>query len=573
MNTGCYIGIDVGSRSVRAVAVDADSDEVLAQAESSISYEVDPTNSSYITASQCEVWVAFLDVIKQVIRNIMGRSIIGICLDATCSLVVMRVESDGSLVPQNVDSTYSKISGKDKGIVFWMDHRSEALRPKDNPKEMEKLAGMFIPEMAVPKVKQISEDCGEAFQSLKFFDLHEWLEWMLITNGEADKGISEITVSGNCEPVGIDGSLAGFCMPTLNHSCDIPIRADQIGRACKVVAGIPFAGQRIGYVNKDISQSLFGSGSQVVVFSGLIDCYASFFANFKSLNGFTDPGNCMIMVAGTSACFLSGTSQPRKAPTGIWGGFRLLPEYWFYEGGFSCCGVLIDHLFHDHPCGYTSSQLASSTFWKDFDSTVDRITRDYDSEWFLNRRRFYSGDYLGNRTPYNDSSISSYLIGDSMVQDERNLISKYLLILEYIVLQARLMLECFVKDGFPLQNMIVCGSLAKNYRLMELLELVLAATFGIHVFVSNCVSDMKYHAAYGSSMVAKWASRDDEKGSGQRLEPLKAVNIERNAKATTADRVVSLMNIKYGVMMKMIKMQQITNDQLDADIDIEQHHQ
>ncbi|VEU23107.1 DEKNAAC104265 [Brettanomyces naardenensis] len=537
-----FIGVDIGSRSVRSVAIDSD-DNILASSEVPISYQIDPDDDTYITANQQEVWDALIRALRSTIEELNDTTVSGICIDATCSLVVSRLEPTGELVPQNVSSHYDDSSIPDRGIVFWMDHRGEKLTLENE--QLDKLGGSFIPEMAIPKLRQIYEDVGEDFKNLKFFDLHDWFEYRLV--GEK----SEIT-EVNSEPGGVDGSLKGFHVDFLNKQCGIPIKSDQIGRGDNLGTGLPFAGQPIGFLDLEIAH-LLGLDKPPIILSGLIDCYASFFATFYRPISSVLPQETMIMVAGTSACFLTVAKKPRDPPKGIWGGFRILPDYWFYEGGLSCCGILIENLFRDHPCGFDSEQIAKPSFWDEFETTVDKATSHLDNEWFLNAHKLYSGDYLGNRTPYSDSNLSAYIIGDSMIKNKEDLVSRYLLILEYIVLQARLILECFIDDGFLIRNVVISGSLGKNERFLRLLQMVMSE-LGIRVMRSGKV-DFKTHAAFGSAELAKYGckGREYRVPSDDQFEPIKC---------SVDPKVVALMDIKRKFAKRMRKSQQAMNEEV-----------
>lgn len=504
----CYIGVDVGSRSVRSVVLGSDND-ILAQFVVETSYRIDPIDSSYITASQTEVWNAVMKCISKSIASIkVPVSIQSIAVDATCSLVVER--SDGS--SQDCNSKY-KANG-DCDIVFWMDHRSKhtLIRP-----EVSELNGCFIPEMAIPKIKQIYDDftrLGRDFNTLRFYDLHNWLEHRLVGT-RLDK------VKFNGRPVGIDGSLQGFSVEFL-HECGIPLNGNQIGG----LHGVPFVGQPIGYLRKDIAK-LVGIDQSTKVVSGMIDCYASFFANGQ-------PENTMVMIAGTSACCLVASRKPTSAPAGIWGGFRLVPGYEMYEGGFSCCGILLE-------------KLAKKYSW----DQLDAMARERGNPWLVNAHRFYSGDYLGNRTPYSDPKIAAYQVGLDMKGNDD--VCEYILILEYIVLETWLIVESFIKAGFKLEQLVLCGSVSKNLLVMGLLKSVMDKQFGIRVVTPSGPAGTKVQGAYGMARVA----RMDSSGKG---------GFHDVDGCEDEDKVVKLMQIKYRFFVEMNELQTAYNKEIDEAI-------
>lgn len=582
--TNCFIGIDVGSKSVRAVAIGSDDGAILAKCEHPISYEVDPQDKSYITSSQEDLWNATVYCISGAIEHIAFETVVeAICVDATCSLAVSKVTSKGTVLPQDTDHLYGegkceekdrekdkdKDTEKDKGIVFWMDHRSKECWTPDGCKEyLNKLGGCFIPEMAVPKVQKIYHDLRHLgreaeFQQLLFFDLHNWLECMLI-DGPQNLNAKGSTLSEewyNHENIGIDGSLAGFTLEFYNRSCKIPLQSEQIrqGRS-RLDSGVPFAGEVLGTVNKSLESALGIKQKQPVnVCSGLIDCYASFFTNFATNNVPQNQicaENTVIMVAGTSACYLTASRKPIEPPNGMWGGFQIMPGQWFYEGGLSCCGILLENLFDYHPCSPKARGMnpKSASFWYEVDRMVKDETSAFSCPWMMNATKYYSGEYLGNRTPFNDSQISAYMIGGSMVPDRANFVSRYLLILEHIVLESRLMLQCFVEDSFPVKNILVCGSFSKNNLFLGLMSQVLHAKLGIYVVKSagNAV-DEKFQSALGMARLAR-----SKLTSCAKLDAgtFSFIHSEDDQK------LVELMDVKYEMLEHMIRLQQSFNDRV-----------
>lgn len=579
----CFIGVDVGSKSVRAVAIGLQDGGILAKCEAPLDYEIDLDDNSYITSSQEDLWNATIHCLKSIIKQMSDTPIIeAICIDATCSLAVSKMASDGTVLPQDSDHLYGEggKQDKDKGIVFWMDHRSkECWTPEDCEEPLKRLGGCFIPEMAVPKVRKIYTDLKDLgreseFDKLVFFDLHNWLEHALIhgVRGLCAESINLNEQQYNHETVGIDGSLAGFTLEFFRKSCKIPLRSEQLQQERQESdLGVPFAGEVIGNMNRSLETVLGIKQKQPAkICSGLIDCYASFFTEFANGNGSQvsiNAENTVIMVAGTSACYLTTSRKPIEPPKGMWGGFQIMPGQWFYEGGLSCCGILLENLFKYHPCSPKAGgiDIKMHSFWTEVDRMVKDETSRFSCPWMVNVTKYYSGEYLGNRTPFNDSQISAYMIGGSMVPDRADFVSRYLLILEHIALESRLILECFVKDHFPIKNILVCGSLSKNRLLLNLMQQILYTKLGISVIkpAANTL-DEKFQSALGMARLARarLAKTDASDGNTSDVKAAKSCS-EFNFKSVEVDqKLVQLMDVKYEMLNHMIKLQQSFNSKV-----------
>lgn len=86
-----YIGVDVGTTSVRAALVDQGG-KVVRSSVKGLS-TVSPLPGHYEQCSE-EIWSSCCHVIRDIIRNIDVTQIHGVGFDATCSLVVLSADFD-----------------------------------------------------------------------------------------------------------------------------------------------------------------------------------------------------------------------------------------------------------------------------------------------------------------------------------------------------------------------------------------------------------------------------------------------------------------------------------------------
>ncbi|TSR15992.1 FGGY carbohydrate kinase domain-containing protein [Bagarius yarrelli] len=109
----CYVGVDVGSSSVRAALVSHDG-RIIATAEEPI-HIWQPQTDHYEQSSE-DIWRKCCSTVKKVTAGIMKERVRGIGFDATCSLVVL----DRNFRPVAVN----KDGVSERNVVMWMDHRA-----------------------------------------------------------------------------------------------------------------------------------------------------------------------------------------------------------------------------------------------------------------------------------------------------------------------------------------------------------------------------------------------------------------------------------------------------------------
>ncbi|XP_077784816.1 FGGY carbohydrate kinase domain-containing protein isoform X5 [Podarcis muralis] len=166
-----YIGIDVGTASVRAALVDQFG-TVVAYAEQPI--QIWAPQPDHYEQSSDDIWAACCTVTKKVVRGIDVSQIRGLGFDATCSLVVL----DTHFKPLAVNSE----GEHNRNIILWMDHRAADQVARINGTRHRVLCfvgGAMSAEMQPPKLlwmkENLRESCWE--KAGYFFDLPDFLSW------------------------------------------------------------------------------------------------------------------------------------------------------------------------------------------------------------------------------------------------------------------------------------------------------------------------------------------------------------------------------------------------------------
>ncbi|XP_053841269.1 FGGY carbohydrate kinase domain-containing protein isoform X6 [Vidua macroura] len=165
-----YVGVDVGSASVRAALVDGFG-TVLAHAEQPI--QVWEPQPDHYEQSSADIWAACCSVTKEVVRGVDASQIRGLGFDATCSLVVV----DKQFQPLAVNSE----GQNHRNVIMWMDHRAASQVKRINATQhrvLNYVGGAMSVEMQPPKLLWIKENLPESWEKVGyFFDLPDFLSW------------------------------------------------------------------------------------------------------------------------------------------------------------------------------------------------------------------------------------------------------------------------------------------------------------------------------------------------------------------------------------------------------------
>jgi ribulose kinase len=117
-----YIGVDVGTSSVRALIVDPDGTIVASSIQPIDTYR-DPADHHVFEQSTTNIWSAISTAIKSTLAQaeVDGNMIKGLGFDAACSLAVVNWEDQPIVVTKGAQLG----SVGERNIIVWCDHRAE----------------------------------------------------------------------------------------------------------------------------------------------------------------------------------------------------------------------------------------------------------------------------------------------------------------------------------------------------------------------------------------------------------------------------------------------------------------
>ncbi|XP_008335797.2 FGGY carbohydrate kinase domain-containing protein-like, partial [Cynoglossus semilaevis] len=195
-----YVGVDVGTASVRAALVTRDG---LLRATAAEPISIWEPESDHYVQSSTEIWTKCCTVVKKVIQNVKKSQVCGIGFDATCSLVVL----DQNFQPVPV----TQEGHSQRNVVMWMDHRAvEQASSITNTghKVLSRVGGVMSPEMQPPKLLWLKENLRESCwdKAAHFFDLPDFLSWK--ATGSLTRSLCTVVCKWMyCPPDGWDESF------------------------------------------------------------------------------------------------------------------------------------------------------------------------------------------------------------------------------------------------------------------------------------------------------------------------------------------------------------------------------
>jgi len=531
-----YAGVDVGSSAIRVAVID-DSGQILHVETEKLDYHQSKVNPKFVTQSSTQIYQNYEKCMGRITRKLGSDTVVrSIGCAATCSMAVMKRSANGELVPYPVNYGFTD---PDQNIVFWMDSRASK-EAKDMNKLLEKKSvldyygGALIEEMAIPKAKYLIDNIlDEDIDDIVFFDLHDFLTYTIAQNSPQIEHIVHASNKGN--PVALDGELKGWSISFLKS-----IGLDQLAKDNFRSIGRLEKSNEVDFLPIPVAGSkLATTADGKVICQGVIDCYSSWIASCGK-----DFLNTLTMVAGTSTCFLLAHNVPTPV-TGIWGPYYgIIDGYLVSEGGQSTTGKLIEHLFETHPAFKELESMGANVF-QSLEKLIDEYEKDGGNIHFQSKEMFLYGDLSGNRTPYADGDMRGAFIGESTDTSIKDLVLRYVCILEFLALQTKQILQML--SSHHIKKIIISGSQAKNQRLVKLLALVT----GLPVEVSN--SNPEFAGAKGASYLGLSAYKDIP--IAELIETLNQQGQVYDSKRDGNQKLVNLLEVKYKVMVDMAEKQ------------------
>ncbi|XP_044286138.1 FGGY carbohydrate kinase domain-containing protein isoform X1 [Varanus komodoensis] len=501
-----YVGIDVGTASVRAALVDQFG-TVVAYADQPI--QIWAPQPGYYEQSSDDIWAACCIVTKKVIQGIDISQIRGLGFDATCSLVVLNSHFQPLAV--NLEGECSR------NIIMWMDHRAADQVARINGTQHDVLrfvGGAVSVEMQPPKLlwmkENLRESCWEKAEY--FFDLPDFLSWK--ATGATVRSLCTLVCKWMySSEKGWDDSFwkqIGLEDLVANNYAKIGNEA--------LAPGAPVGNGLTAEAAKDL-----GLSKGMAVAASLIDAHAGGIgmigANVKGQNLLCEnqPITSRIaVICGTSSCHMVISKSPVFVP-GVWGPYysAMVPGFWLNEGGQSATGKLVKllsiepytcslrkHIVQGHaafPELQTKSAASAQSIYAYLNSHLDLIKKSL-PVGFLTVDLHVWPDFHGNRSPLADLTLKGMVVGLTLSQGLDDLALIYLATIQAIALGTRHIVETMQAAGHRVNTIFMCGGLSKNPLFVQMH----ADIMGMPVVLAEEVESV----LMGAAILAACASKD-----------------------------------------------------------------
>ncbi|XP_037683017.1 FGGY carbohydrate kinase domain-containing protein isoform X2 [Choloepus didactylus] len=485
-----YVGVDVGTGSVRAALVDQKG-ILLAFADEPIK-KWEPEFNHHEQSSE-DIWAACCVVTKKVAQGIDLNQIRGLGFDATCSLVVL--DKEFHPLPVNHEGA------SHRNVIMWLDHRavSQVHRINDTKHSvLQYVGGVMSVEMQAPKLLWLKENLRETCwdKAGHFFDLPDFLSWK--ATGVAARSLCSLVckwtylaekgwddsfwkmigledfVADNYSKIGDTISGAELVEKGRNLEPGEKKKAKQQSQFINYIPGnqvlppgVPLGNGLTPEAAKDL-----GLPAGIAVAASLIDAHAGGLgvigADVRG-HGLPCEGqpvtSRLAIICGTSSCHM-GISEDPIFVSGVWGPYfsAMVPGFWLNEGGQSVTGKLIDHMVQCHaafPELQAKATARCQSVYEYLNNHLDLIKK-AQSVGFLTVDLHVWPDFHGNRSPLADLTLKGMVTGLKLSQDLDDLAILYLATVQAIAFGTRLIIEAMEAAGHSIRTLFLCGGLSKN---------------------------------------------------------------------------------------------------------------
>ena len=454
-SVGCYLGIDVGTSSVRAAVFDGAGRKLGAGVHP---IRIGRPEEDFVEQSSDDIWEACGRSVRDALgqAGLSPQAVAGIGFDATCSLVALDAQDRPVTISPTGDDAWN--------VVVWMDHRATQQASRINGTGHEVLryvGGQVSPEMQTPKLLWLREQMPRSWARAKrLLDLPDFLSYR--ATGVDVR--SECTTTCKWTYLAHEGRFRDdfFRQVGLGDLAD--------DRYARIGARVRPVGERAGVLSETAARELgLAPGTPVAV--SIIDAHAG----GLGVLGFSDNGAApspetleerLALIGGTSTCHMAVTREPKFVP-GVWGPYysAMVPGMWLTEGGQSATGALLDHTVFSHAMGRElreQADAAGTHVYELLNARVADLAIGLPFAAMLTRELHVLPDHHGNRSPRADPSLRGMVSGLRLSDTMDSLAVLYLATVQALAHGTRHVLDEMNAHGHHIRTLVATGGDAKN---------------------------------------------------------------------------------------------------------------
>jgi FGGY-family pentulose kinase len=438
-----FVGVDVGSASVRAGVFDASG--------ARLAFAVEPIRQFHprtdvVEQSSQDIWERTCAAVRSAVTDarVPLESVAAIGFDATCSLVAVG--------PGDAPVSVAEDGDPQRDIVMWMDHRAVAEAAAINATGDPALAyvgGQVSVEMELPKVLWLKRHFPERYAGAwRFHDLADHLVWRAC--GADVASVCTLTCKWNY--LAHEGSFSASLLDAIGLA-DLPSKVPQDVRQLGTAAGVLLPAEA----------AQLGLRPGIAVATGIIDAHAGGLALVGAA-----PRGTLALICGTSNCHMVTSEGPVMVP-GVWGPYfgAMLPGTWLNEGGQSAAGALLDWTVQQHAAWPAIEDAARREGRNAYAVLNDRVAALEARESWPTRDLHVLADHHGNRSPRADPHARGSVVGLTLEAGEDALARLYLATVQALAYGTRHIVEAMNRAGHRVERIVMCGGGTKNPLLLQ----------------------------------------------------------------------------------------------------------
>lgn len=451
------IGVDYGTQSGRAVLVEVETGNMIAQSVKMYTHgvidEYLPDGTKLKPDWALEHPADYLEVLEVTIPDILKQSgaakedVIGIAIDFT-ACTMLPIDKEGIPLCFHEDLK----SNPHAWLKLWKHHAAQAQAnrlnqiAKERKEEfLSRYGGKISSEWMFPKIMQILEEAPEIYeQTDRFMEATDWVTMMLC-------GVEKRN-SCTAGYKALWHKQKGY--PSKEFFKALDPRLENVVEE-KLSTNIYPLGQKAGKLTKEMADKI-GLCPGMAVGIANVDAHVAVPAV-----GITEAGK-MLMIIGTSTCdILLGTEE--KIVPGMCGVVEdgVLPGFYGYEAGQSCCG---DHF------EWLVEQCIPNYIYKEAEQAgmgIHQYLTEQASKLKVGESGLLALDWWnGNRSVLVDVDLTGMILGMTLQTKPHEL---YRALIEATAYGKNMIIETFEEAGVPIHELYACGGISwKNKMMMQI---------------------------------------------------------------------------------------------------------